>query len=85
MCLFRFIEIILWVLLAATSITLLFISIIGCGLLPGRLAPSILALCLENDSMHAVNWSSSLVLAWEEFLTAYRTCNDVTDKWISLR
>ena len=53
--------------------------------MPSRLAASVLALSFENDSMHAVNWSSALVLAWEEFLTAYRACNDVTDKWISLR
>ena len=83
-CLFGLIYIILWVLLAATSIALLFISIIGCGLLSGGLATGILTLSLENDGMHPVDWSSSLVLAWEEFLAAHGACNDVTDEWISL-
>ena len=82
--LFWFIDIILRILLTATSIALLFISIIGCGLGACRLATSVLTLGFQNYSMHAINWSSCLVLAWKELFTADSTRNDVTDKWVSL-
>ena len=51
----------------------------ACGLTTG-----ILTLSFENDCMHAINWSSCLVLAWEELFAADCTRNDVTDKWVSL-
>ena len=83
--LFGLIEVILRVLLAATSISaLLFISIIYCGLLgsSGAFTTGVLAGCFEDDGMHAVNRGATLILAREEFLAAYGTGNDVADKRI---
>ena len=79
------VNVVLWVLLAATtSIALLFISIIGCRLRGRRFAAGVLAAGLENDRVHAVNWSLRLVLSGEEFLASHGTSNDVTDQRVPL-
>lgn len=39
---------------------------------------------LEDDSVHAINGPTVLVLAWEELLTAHGTRHDVTHQGISL-
>lgn len=80
------VNVVLGVLLAASAVTLLLISIIGCRLLRARagFAAGVLAAGLQDDGVHAVHWGTSLVLPREEFLAPDGARYDVTDQRVSL-